>query len=110
MDFKKINEALVEALDNYNDRNKWESFIQELEENYDYGLHTESHLEIAKFFKYDDLIAIFKECIEYRDQNDGYTIGDGVVEKEYDAFGQLMDRIKQEIPNKEDFELIRSFV
>jgi len=110
MDFKKLYNTLNEALDNYMDQHQWEALIQDIEENYECGLHTENHLELAKFFKYEDLVTIFEECIKYRNENNGYTLGDRVGEKEYEAFQDLFQRMKNEIPNKEDFELIRSFL
>ena len=110
MDLDKMYRTLDEALDNYNDQNLWEAFIQELEECYEYGAHTEAYLEICKFFKYDDLVEIFTRLKAYRDENNGYDVGSPESQEQYDTFKEMMSRLEKEIPNKDDFELIRSFV
>lgn len=110
MDFDKLYKTLNEALDNYEDIQKWESFIQELEECYEYGAHTEAYLEICKFFKYEDLVEVFTRLKEYRDKNNGYDVGSPEADEQYKSFKDMMDRLEKEIPNKDDFELIRSFV
>lgn len=110
MDFSKYEKTINEALDNYHDQNKWESFIQELEECYEYGAHTEAYLEICKFFKYDDLVEIFIRLKDYRDKHGGYDVGSQEATEQYNAFQEMMSRLEKEIPNNEDYELIRSFV
>ena len=110
MDLDKMYRTLDEALDNYNDQNLWEAFIQELEECYEYGAHTEAYIEICKFFKYDDLTEIFTKLKAYRDENNGYDVGSPESEEQYKTFKEMMSRLEKEIPNKDDFELIRSFL
>lgn len=110
MDFSKYEKTINEALDNYHDQNKWESFIQELEECYEYGAHTEAYLEICKFFKYDDLVKVFTMLKQYRDKHGGYDVGSPEATEQYNSFQEMMNRLEKEIPNNEDYELIRSFV
>ena len=110
MDFNKLYKTLDEALDNYQDQYKWEEFIQELEECYEYGAHTEAYIAICKFFKYDALTEIFIRLKEYRDKNNGYDVGSSEAEEQYATFKEMMSRLEKELPSKEDFELIRSFL
>lgn len=110
MDFNKLYNTLNEALDNYHDQRKWEAFIIELEDCYDHGVHTEAYLEICKFFKYDDLAKVFTRLKQYRDKHGGYDLGSPEADEQYASFEQMMDRLKKEIPNDEDYELIRSFL
>lgn len=110
MDLDKMNRTLDEALDNYNDQYQWEAFIQELEECYEYGAHTEAYLEICKFFKYDDLTETFTQLKAYRDKNGGYDVPSPESDLQYKSFKDMMNRLEKEIPNKQDFELIRSFL
>lgn len=110
MNLDKMNRTLDEALDNYHDQRKWEAFIQELEECYEYGAHTEAYLEICKFFKYNDLVQIFTRLKQYRHKHGGYDVGSPEADEQYATFEQMMDRLEKEIPSKEDYELIRSYL
>ena len=107
---EQFKKNLNEALDNYHDIYKWESFLSELEECYEYGAHTEAYIEICKFFKYDDLLEIFLKLKQYRDENNGYDIGSPESDQQYETFKIMMNRLESEIPNQQDFEEIRQYL
>ena len=107
---ESYKKTLSEALENYHDERKWEALLQDLSDCYEYGAHTEAYIEICKFFQYEDLLKTFLRLKDYRDRNNGYTLGDPEYQEQYDTFEIMMDRLKSEIPNEEDYEAIRQFL
>ena len=101
---------LNEALENYHDEHKWEALLQDLSDCYEAGDHTQTFIEICKFFQYEDLLKTFLRLKRYRDRNNGYTFGDPEYQEQYDTFKIMMNRLESEIPNQEDYEAIRQFV
>ena len=107
---ESYKKTLSEALENYHDERKWEALLQDLADCYEYGAHTEAYIEICKFFQYEDLLKTFLRLKKYRDRNHAYIFGDPEYQEQYDTFEIMMDRLKSEIPNEEDYEAIRQFV
>lgn len=109
-ELNKYAKTLNEALENYHDERKWEALLQDLADCYEAGDHTQTYIEICKFFKYEDLLKTFLRLKAYRDRHNGYTFGDPEYQEQYDTFKIMMDRLESEIPNEEDYEAIRQFV